>query len=100
MRQTKRLHIFSRTVNSQCRYISREANSVAHELAVWGRHFDSPRYGVEEIPPDLDYLLNVDRRGGYGSWVERFCELRSEERKEAETSTTLSACGTGGFCGR
>ncbi|MBA0810743.1 hypothetical protein Gohar_002703 [Gossypium harknessii] len=49
------------TVDANDRNGVTEANEAAHGLATWGRRSDSSIYWVEEVPPEIEYLISTYR---------------------------------------
>ncbi|MBA0614940.1 hypothetical protein Godav_015152, partial [Gossypium davidsonii] len=47
----------------QFRYVPREANVTTHGLAMEGRKYGYPMYWVEEVPKEVERLVDKDRRG-------------------------------------
>ncbi|PPD86386.1 hypothetical protein GOBAR_DD16678 [Gossypium barbadense] len=46
------------------KYVPREANKAAHELALEGQRYEDPRYWMEEVPRAVEKLVNRDRSSG------------------------------------
>ncbi|PPD89945.1 hypothetical protein GOBAR_DD13118 [Gossypium barbadense] len=47
----------------QFRFVPREANVTTHGLAMEGRQYGYPMYWVEEVPKEVERLVDKDRRG-------------------------------------
>ncbi|KAK5841122.1 hypothetical protein PVK06_010030 [Gossypium arboreum] len=45
----------------QFQYVQKEANTVAHEIAIEGKKFDGPQYWIEEVPCAVQDLVNRER---------------------------------------
>lgn len=62
----------------------RFANKAAHILADWGCRFDSPRFWVEEMPPEMEEVINP------ALWRDIGKENGESELAETEKKTVKS----------